>query len=139
MATREFTSESIFLLCEAALVGLDNHIVNEWRKDCRRQYAWQTSEMERKNKSWLRKIFRCKPITLSLFDDFVEERKQWLYSQYSDTYTLWKDHYERWIGTDATIQRIKQLSAENLSGSKDTRIDDSEFNTLKRFAKVTKE
>jgi hypothetical protein len=139
MATREFDSSYIHLLCEAALVGLDNHVHNEWAKECRRQHAWQTKEMERKNKSWLRKIFRCKPVTLSSLKDFIEERKQWLYSEYSQTYTFWNDHSERWIGVESTLKRIKRLSADNNAGNVVTVMDDSEFNTVSKYAKVVRE
>lgn len=138
MASRDFDSEYVNLLAEAALIGLKNHIDNEWKDRCRRQYKWL---MENSRSFWARFWARfwnggekIEPWS-GTFEEFVEARKQWLYYE-AKTYTLWDDHVEGWLNVGSLIRRLKQLSENNANGGIVIRLDDSEFNTLRKYAKV---
>ena len=136
MATREFESGFINILAEAALIGRDNFMHNEWRAESLRQYEYLKTDVAKKNKSWLRKLFGRPTVELMDFDTFVEARKNYLYSEYSTTYTLWLDHIADYQTNNNSAKRIRDLSAANDRAAVMTRLDDSEFNMLNRYAKV---
>ena len=136
MATREFDSVYVNDLATTALIGLDVYINQEWEKECKKYYHPEPyTRWERfSHRLWTGR----KPESDPAFDQYVEERKLVLYSEYSDTYTLWRNHTDRWIKIRALIERIRILSEENQQASKMTRLDDSEYTTLRNYAEDAK-
>lgn len=134
MATREFESKYVFDLAETALKGLQSRINYEWAEDCKKQYKYNE---EAKMTWWSRFSARFWGVKfdeeINTFEEYVEARKDWLFSEYSTTYTLWMYHTERWDKTLRLINRIKNLAAANVHGSAMTKLDGSEFNTLAAY------
>lgn len=139
MATREFEASYLKLQIEAAQVGLVNHIENEWVKDCRRVYNY----MEKQNKSfwarfkhWVIYDSGLSKTKLLPFDEFVEDRRTWLYSQYSQTYTWYQDHVEGWLKQTLLFDKLGNLAKKNAYAGNTVKIDENEWSTICKYKEI---
>ena len=133
MATREFKSDFIYDLASEALTGLHNHIENVWIDKSIRHHEYLSTLISSRRNRFLR-MFGCGHKEPSPLDEFIEERKDFLYSIYSDKYTLWDAFIEDYLKSIKNITRICNLAERNAAGSDMTRIDDVEYTMLNKYA-----
>ena len=135
MATREFDSKYVNFLVEGAKIGLDNFVEEEWVKECRFQYEFRI----RASQTWWSRLCHYlwnseKAKHPGPFEEFVEERRNWLASHYSATYTYWHDHVDNYVKKYVQLARLRRISEENVNAATATRLDDDEYSFLKRYA-----